>query len=33
MYVGISYIHDAIKMNLVRSSIQDKKEIVLVYRL
>jgi 2,5-diamino-6-(ribosylamino)-4(3H)-pyrimidinone 5'-phosphate reductase len=31
--VGISYIHDAIKMNLVKSSIQDKKEIVLVYRL
>ena len=30
---GISYIHDAIKMNLVKSSIQDKKEIVLVYRL
>jgi len=31
--IGISYINDAIKMNLVKSSIQDKKEIVLVYRL
>ena len=30
---GISYIYNAIRMKLVKSIIQDKKEIVLVYRL
>jgi 2,5-diamino-6-(ribosylamino)-4(3H)-pyrimidinone 5'-phosphate reductase len=30
---GISYIYNAIRMKLVKSIIQDKKEIVLIYRL
>ena len=30
---GISYIHNAIRMKLVKSIIQDKKEIVLIYKL
>jgi len=30
---GISYIHNAIRMKLVKSIIQDNKEIVLIYRL
>jgi len=30
---GISYIHNAIRMKLLKSIIQDNKEIVLIYRL
>lgn len=30
---GISYIYNAIRMKLVKSIIQDKKEIVLIYKL
>ncbi len=30
---GISYIHNAVRMKLVKSIIQDNKEIVLIYRL
>src|SRR6188474_3541879 len=30
---GISYIHNAIRMKLVKSIIQNNKEIVLIYRL
>jgi 2,5-diamino-6-(ribosylamino)-4(3H)-pyrimidinone 5'-phosphate reductase len=30
---GISYIYNAIRMKLVKSILQDKKEIVLIYRL
>ena len=30
---GFSYIHNAIRMKLLKSTIQDNKEIVLIYRL